>query len=215
MKRILLLVLIAAMACCFTSCSSQPAHMNTGSTLTSDESAHFTTVPVGKQLATLPDGHTKTQYKNDIEGLATYLLDCGFLSGEVTKNMSAATIGAAEGWRYQFSFNSSNVSVELYRYDPSNLDSTAKNIIDQVKKSSSFNMLDIGTVQNVYLTYSGKYMLIYNDSKAQGSGKDKSNESRKNAVLKAFMGFESNAVAESATNLQSISTTPATTAATK
>lgn len=106
---------------------------------------------------------------NNLQGLQKYLTGNGVLSGNASK-MRADIIGAASGVKYQFSYNGKdNVSVELYEYDPDHLNGTARQILDSVKKSGKFTLMDQQV--SAVLSDSGKYLMIYKDSVSKEENK--------------------------------------------
>lgn len=107
--------------------------------------------------------------EDNLQGLEKYLAGNGVLSGDPTK-MRADVIGAKSGARYQFSFNGkNNVTVELYEYDPTSLNSTAQEIIDSVKSGSKFVLM--GQQIPAVLSDSGKYLMIYKDTVSSDGNK--------------------------------------------
>ena len=52
--------------------------------------------------------------------------------------------------------------MELYEYDPANLNETAQKVIDSVKKDGKFEFMQ--TDVNAVLSDSGKYLMIYTDT---------------------------------------------------
>ncbi len=52
--------------------------------------------------------------------------------------------------------------MEFYAFDLDTLNDEAKKVIESVKKDGTFQIMD-QTVENVYLSDSGKYMMIYTD----------------------------------------------------
>ena len=78
-------------------------------------------------------------------------------------DMEASFIGAKDGVKYTCSYEgSNNITVEVYEYDTSSLNDTAKEIIDSVKKDGTFELM--GMTAEATLSDGGKYLMIYKDS---------------------------------------------------
>lgn len=124
-----------------------------------------------------------TNYQNSFDGLCKYMQDKKYYTENTTKTeMDASFIGAKQGVKYSVS---SNLAIELYEYDTKNLNDTAKEIVNEVKESNSFTIIEGYPVNAAYLSADGHYLMIYNDSKIDKSNPDKnSNEykTRENAV---------------------------------
>ncbi len=119
-------------------------------------------------------------YENNISGLQGFMKDRKYIKGE-PRTMSASFIGAKEGYRYDFA----GIITELYEFDLSNLNSTAKDTLDSIKEKGSFVILD-EEVQAV-ISKNGKYIMIYTDN----SSRENKNE-RENTVKQGFESFKEN-----------------------
>lgn len=122
-------------------------------------------------------------YKDNLDGLESYLKKRAFLPDIDGTEMSYDMIGAKAGHRYMFTLNGSQVTAEFYEYDLKNLNSEAKTTIESVKKEGKFELLGITT--EATLSDNGKYLMIYTDN----SGEEL-NTTRKADVLKAFKGYK-------------------------
>lgn len=129
-------------------------------------------------------------YKDSFDGLCSYMQDKGYYTDKAVKTeMDASFIGAKQGIKYSIS---NNLAIELYEYDTTKLNDTAKEIVNEVKESNSFTIIEGYPVNAAYLSDNGKYLMIYNDTKIDKNKPDKnSNEykARENAV-KDFLAFQ-------------------------
>lgn len=129
-------------------------------------------------------------YKDSFDGLCSYMQDKGYYTDKAVKTeMDASFIGAKQGIKYSIS---NNLAIELYEYDTTKLNDTAKEIVKEVKESNSFTIIEGYPVNAAYLSDNGKYLMIYNDTKIDKNKPDKnSNEYkvRENAV-KDFLAFQ-------------------------
>lgn len=129
-------------------------------------------------------------YKDSFDGLCSYMQDKGYYTDKAVKTeMDASFIGAKQGVKYSIS---NNLAIELYEYDTTKLNDTAKEIVNEVKESNSFTIIEGYPVNAAYLSDNGKYLMIYNDTKIDKNKPDKnSNEykARENAV-KDFLAFQ-------------------------
>lgn len=122
-------------------------------------------------------------YKNDLDGLESYLKKRAFLPDIDGTEMSYDMIGAKAGHRYMFTLNGSTVTAEFYEYDLENLNKEAKTTIESVKKNGTFEILGVST--DATLSDNGKYLMVYTDN----SGEEL-NTTRKADVLKAFKAYK-------------------------
>lgn len=99
--------------------------------------------------------------------------------------MSFKEIGALDGYRCQFKFNSSTVQVELYSFDPDDLDEKGQVCISSVKENGSFEVL--GNEVKAVLHPSGKYLMIYTDQNAE---KNDLNMAQQKWAEELFLGFQ-------------------------
>lgn len=104
----------------------------------------------------------ESKFADNLEGLQEYMMAKEYISGTPV-DMEASFIGAKDGVKYTCSYEgSNNITVELYEYDTSSLNDTAKEIIDSVKKDGTFELM--GMTAEATLSDSGKYLMIYKDS---------------------------------------------------
>lgn len=169
MKKLIILALAVVMAGTMAACG-----MDVGGT-PSGGSASAASSQASKPSA--------DSYGDNLAGLEKYLADNSVISGSPTK-MQAEFIGAKGGDKYQVSFNgNNNVTVELYEFDPKNLNDTAKQIIESVKKDGVFSIMD----QKVpaALSANEKYLMIYKDSNTADQ-----NKAHEKDAVKLFQEFK-------------------------
>lgn len=176
MKKIFILALAVLMAGSMAACgmgdvggSSSPSSGTSSSQASSSSPA-----------SSAPDAQS---YSDNLEGLEKYLAAGSVLSGSPT-DMKAEFIGAAKGAKYQFDFNGkSNVTVELYEFDPAGGNDTAKAVQNAVRKDGNFTIMS----QKVpaVLSDSGKYLMIYRDTVTDKS-ENKQREEQTVRLLKEF-----------------------------
>lgn len=122
-------------------------------------------------------------YDDDIHGLCAFLRDCKVTAGESIQ-MEYGVIGAVNGYKFTYGYNSSNVQLEVYEFPTEELSEEAQNVIGSVRENGSFDFLD-GTIPAI-LSADGRYMLIYTDAKAE---KEDANKVHKAHVLDCFEAF--------------------------
>lgn len=101
-------------------------------------------------------------YEDSLQGLCDYFTEKGYVSGEKT-DMEAQIIGAEAGVKYTFPVSKITVNLEIYEFDPENLNEIGKETIESVKTNGYFTVL--GTQVNAVLSDNGKYLLIYAEAK--------------------------------------------------
>lgn len=134
-----------------------------------------------------------SDYKDDLGGLATYLSAYGYINPmkpSTITEMDASLIGAKKGNKY-VEQKMNNVTVELYEFDVNKPSATADEIIGSVKTDGKFSILDLPEV-NAYLSDSGKFLMIYNDSSINNENPDEKSENytHREEVLEKFKGFK-------------------------
>lgn len=154
MKKILISVLSVLTALTVSGCAPSP-----GSNLEQvkiDEAADKSKINV-------------KDFENNLDGLEKYLVNLNYIpeNAEPTE-MMYSVIGAIDGDRYNFKVDSGIVYVEIYEYDPENLNQDAKRVISEVKDNGSFYVFDTNNVDSAAyeaeLSYNKKYLLIYTDN---------------------------------------------------
>lgn len=135
------------------------------------------------------DNIHSTDYENNLNGLEKYLIELDYIpqKSEPTE-MLCTVIGAVAGDRYIFTVNSSRVVVELYEYEPDNLNDDAMRVINEVQKDGEFHVFASENFSDdtyqATLSDNQKYLMIYTDS-----SESEDNTKRKENVEKAVKAF--------------------------
>ena len=139
-------------------------------------------------------------YSDNLEGLSNYFADKGYITtkdGKIDEStvtvMDASLIGAKEGKKFITAYGGKAITIELYEYDVTNLNKindTAKTVIESVKNSGEFTILDLPSVK-AYLSNNGRYIMIYTDSSIDDAKPDKESDNYKHReeVIKNFKSF--------------------------
>ncbi len=183
------LVCAATIVASFAGCSYKDALSNNQQTTDSTQNTvEETTAPAANAA----------DFNDDFDGLCNYFFELGYFAAsdgkldesKVTK-MEASLVGAEQGNKYETTYNNQNVTIELYSYDTSNLNDTAKQVIESAKSDNSFTILDLPTVTSVYLSDNGKYLMIYNDRSIDKTNPDTSTDNYKHReqVIEQFREF--------------------------
>ena len=126
---------------------------------------------------------TETEVEDSLLGLEEFMIAQGYVSGTPSE-MNGALIGAKElGHRYV----SGSVTAEFYEYDLSSLNETAQTIRASVEENGTFEIVG-RTVENVYLSDSGKYLMIYTNTAT-----DEANVTLSQNAIAAFKAFKADA----------------------
>lgn len=128
-----------------------------------------------------------TDYENNLKGLCEYLAKMGYVQGGQTK-MAAEYIGATEGYKYNFNYESGAVTVELYSYDLDKLNDTAKQTIDSVKTNGTFQIGQLDPVK-AQLSNNGKYLFVYSDTNLSETTPNEKNKQRQADFTEAVTKF--------------------------
>lgn len=198
-RNILALISAAALALTLSACGG-PASARLPELEVPGQTSSGTASGAEAQARVKPDS---SKYDDEIGGLLTYMKDGKgiALDGEgvtlengsvdIAENVTSFTqmsykeIGAENGYRCQFGFNGSTVQAEFYALDPDNLDEKGQACVSSVKEKGFFVVLD-NEVRAV-LHPSGKYLMVYNDEKAE---KDDLNKEQKDWATELFLGFK-------------------------
>lgn len=122
-------------------------------------------------------------YEGSLSGLQKYMVAAAGFSG-TPEAMRADLIGAKSGVRYQFGHDGNkNVTAELYEYDPSALNETAKKFVADAKKSGEITVL--GEKTSASLSDNGKYMMLFRNTST-----DDKNKAYDDQVKKLFSEFK-------------------------
>ena len=176
MKKIILAVLSIVIAVSLTGCIGQGGPQLPG--ISTEDAVDIKKVDVSK-------------YKDDLSGLEDYLFALKYMPENLQPTeMMYSAIGAKAGDRYNFLVDNSTVYVELYEFDPANLNSQAKRIIGEVKETGNFKLLSAEDEIEfpADLSENGKYLVLYTDS----SNND-ANVKRKENFIKVVKDFHKDA----------------------
>lgn len=136
-------------------------------------------------------------FKDNLEGLINYFTELEYLAmkdGKLDEStvtvMDASLIGAKEGKKFVTAYGGKAVTIELYEYDVKNLNDTAKAVVESVKNSGEFTILDLPSVK-ANLSDNEKYLMIYADSSIDDAKPDKESDNYKHReeVIKNFKSF--------------------------
>ena len=174
MKRIILILISILLILAFAGCGvSDP--LNPDASVSDDDK---------DQSVTVDDA----DYEDSIAGIYNYMLAMGLIDKLEPTAMAADLIGAEEGNKYVYRLNGKQIDVELYSYDIDNLNDTAKEILDSVKSSGSFEILGLGEVEAI-ISDSGKYLLVYSDKAFDSNNPNEDNVERRDRFVAAFKSF--------------------------
>lgn len=175
MKKIWAISIAAALALSLTACGAG----NVTSASSAAGSSSSQAAPVSSAAA-IDAGSVS----DDLAGLQKYLVSGASVSGTAEK-MRYDIIGAKSGVRYKYSAanGKDNVTLELYEFDPSNLNSKAQEVISSVKSSGKFTLL--GQQVGAVLSKNGKYLMIYKNTMS-----DSANASYGKNLQKLFTEFK-------------------------
>lgn len=147
-------------------------------------------------LATADEVDSKN-FSDDLEGLSNYFAKKGYITekdGKIDEStvtiMDASLIGAKEGKKFITAYGGKAITIELYEYDVKNLNDTAKTVVESVKNSGEFTILDLPSVK-AYLSDNEKYLLIYTDSSIDDEKPDENSDNYKHReeVIENFKSF--------------------------
>ena len=130
---------------------------------------------------------TDADVDDSLEGLEQYLTAAGAIAENPTKvEMESSFVGAEKGYKYNFSYEgNNNIRMELYEYDPENLNEIGKEVFDGIKSKGTFSVLGIEVTG--YLSNNEKYLLIYTDTINDDA---KVHENHTQEVIKLFQEFK-------------------------
>lgn len=120
--------------------------------------------------------------EDNLDGLSKYLKGNYAVTGEKV-TMSFDVIGAVNGYKYAFTYNTKNVLVEIYEFDLDNPNEEGKACLGSVKEKGTFTVLEKEV--SAVISDNGKYIMIYTDNEA-----DEKNVTQKERVLDLFKGFK-------------------------
>ena len=148
MKKIIALILAAAMMLALTGCFG--GNSNQIQNATTDEEA---------------EKISAKDFDKDFDGLNDYLLEKGYVFGKdgsgnsLTSEIKYEIIGANDGIRYYFTDN--KTFIEIYDFSGKQND-TAKKILADIEDDGKFRAIDGLDELTGVISKSGKYVIIYN-----------------------------------------------------
>lgn len=153
----------------------------------------------GKQVTATGDEAANTNvsaYPNTYKDLLTYLSALGYIN-PLTKNedltysvMRADLIGAKEGRRFTAT-HTKDTTIEIYEFDTARHNATADEVLGSVRENGTFKNLFGDTVNNVYLSKNGRYMMIYTDTGIKDDSKETDdNVKARQEVVEKFTAFD-------------------------
>lgn len=99
--------------------------------------------------------------------------------------LSAATIGAEKGYRFTTKANDSQIVIELYQFNFTDLPEEGQKTIDSVKDNGKFDMMGISNVQ-AEMSSNGKYLIVYQDAKVSAEKPDETSVKHKADILEVI-----------------------------
>lgn len=175
MKRtITLVVTILMLALCITGCATTTQQKDVK-------------IRLSDTLQTLKDKMVDEGYipKKDVTNTEMSPVKQEGTDGKEKEYGGYLAIGAVEGVRYTFTYNNSDVNVELYRYDSKKNTDLSKRIIDEVKEHGYFTHENSDEKVDATLSADDNFLLIYQDSSTE-----KKNENKKADAEKFFKEYK-------------------------
>lgn len=120
-------------------------------------------------------------YDRDVQGLCSYLEDCGVAVGDRVQ-MSFDVIGAKNGYKYNYRYNGSTVQLEVYEFDTANLPEAGVKTLETLRVSGKFDV--VGTLVDGTLSFDERFLLVYTDAK-----NDEVNAAHRDHVTACFDRF--------------------------
>lgn len=164
--------------------------------LSKDNTATTRATEATGNVATVDEIDAKN-FSDNLQGLSEYFAKKEYITtkdGKIEEStvtvMDASLIGAKEGKKYATSYGGKAITIELYEYDLKNLNDTAKTVIESVKNSGEFTILDLPPVK-AYLSNNGRYIMVYTDASIDDANPDKESDNYKHReeVIKNFKSF--------------------------
>ena len=190
MKRFIAAILcVGLIAAVFAGCAYKDA-------LSKDNTATTRATEATGNVATVDEIDAKN-FSDNLQGLSEYFAKKEYITtkdGKIDEStvtvMDASLIGAKEGKKYATSYGGKAVTIELYEYDVKNLNDTAKAVVESVKNSGEFTILDLPPVK-AYLSNNGRYIMVYTDASIDDANPDKESDNYKHReeVIKNFKSF--------------------------
>ena len=182
MKKLWIISVTAVLAISLTACGTGDLSASSqGSPVKSASQA--SSQAASSQAAPSAIKVEESSVSDDLAGLQKYLVGNASVTG-TPEDMHKEMIGAKAGIRYKYGYNDKdNVTLELYEFDPNNLNATAQKVISDVKSTGKFTV--IGQQVNAVLSKNGKYLMIY-----KNSATDDANNAYGTQIKKLFTDFK-------------------------
>ena len=190
MKRFIAAILcVGLIAAISTGCAYKDA-------LSKDNTATTRATEAAGNVATVDEIDAKN-FSDNLQGLSEYFAKKEYITTKEGKNdestvtvIDASFIGAKECKKYATAYGGKAITIELYEYDLKNLNDTAKAVIESVKNSAEFTILDLPPVK-AYLSNNGRYIMVYTDASIDDANPDKESDNYKHReeVIKNFKSF--------------------------
>lgn len=190
MKRFIAAILcVGLIAAISTGCAYKDA-------LSKDNTATTRATEATGSVATVDEIDAKN-FSDNLQGLSEYFAKKGYITtkdGKIDEStvtvMDASLIGAKEGKKFITAYGGKAITIELYEYDLKNLNDTAKTVVESVKNSGEFTILDLPSVK-AYLSNNGRYIMVYTDASIDDANPDKESDNYKHReeVIKNFKSF--------------------------
>ena len=130
---------------------------------------------------------TMDSVDDNLDGMDRYFTAKEYIPGDVTKSQTQASfIGAVDGRRYAFSYENSNIQMELYEFDLENLNEDAQEAIDNANNSGTMVVMGITANGTATMSDNGKYLMLYYDPNT-----DETHQARAQEILEEFKAFKS------------------------
>lgn len=183
MKKIIAgIVAVLMLTVSFAGCNNDP--------LSKQNVAAETTATTEADNASEKEEPKDKIYSETVDGMAELFIDKGYLTKEqVEKDMTemdATLIGAEEGKRYKTALNNAEILIELYSYNPKDLNDTAKKIISSVKEKGEFELIKDHPAP-AYLSDNEEFLMVYTDK--SNPAEDTDNYKRMQEVVETFKAF--------------------------
>lgn len=118
----------------------------------------------GTTAATESKDENKGAYKDSYEDVINYMKDAGYILSDDDKNkpieMKAEIIGATKGYSYKCADKNIKATIEIYQYDLSKLNDTAKGIIEELE-NRRVSLYDGDVELEGRKALDGKYVMMY------------------------------------------------------
>lgn len=125
-----------------------------------------------------------SKYEANLSGLCAFLEDGKVVTADDNYPVTtqAQVIGAKEGKRYRFKYNGSTVQVELYEFDPGDLNEQAKAVLAEAQMSGSVTVLN--NTSPAAADDGNRFLMLYIDTKT-----DEANEVHRDMANSYFANF--------------------------